>query len=418
MATRFIWAPGLLDNSRIASTGSDTWANRIKPTGVYHNNGVATESQSVAPPNKPTNNANVFTSGRTAMAGGATTQCYGIGSGFSAVSAPTWSTYNTAKAYQLGLKRSTYSIGEEIYLTFDIAWGGLTGADLVGYEPTETYKCLFKWGDLEVRFKSSTYNSGTAQHEQIWSVRNNGSEVATVTVPGVTNSTWHFVKIHAKLHATTGLIDVTIDGHAQSVAYTNQNTIATTSLVSAAYIYFSPPVADNNADTAYIGYICNVWLSDSAFPGGRPHIFTLSLSSDVTLTGWAAEGTSATTVVNALSSQTDAKAARGSGVGSSALLSITAHGISGLNSTIHGLWIECQRISNRDLTAAKKLSVGFSLSGVHNMGSTVSAIVPPKDTQATPPAVMYVHGEEQFLSPSYTQSDLANLRVRLLVEAA
>lgn len=392
-----------------------TWADWRKPVGVTHNKGAATQDTTIAPPNSASWGTSIFGTGRPVT--GASGKCMGGGTVFSGASSPTYSAYHTAQGYQVSVSRASWSIGDEVYCSMEIQWYTLPTSSMSGLQPTAGYNAIWRWGDLSLVHKSSTYDSGTGHHAMVYAMMNAGVEVATITVPGTQASTWHHVRIRAKLHATTGLIEASIDGHAQSAAYTNQNTIAVTSLVSAAHIHFGPPVADDNASTCRVGYVDDIWLGD-AYPTGRPVGTLVTLSADGTLSGWAAEGTSATTVVNALSSDSDAKAARGSGVGSSALLTLAALSIPSLTNTIHGFQMFVVKVSNRDLVAAKRLAVGVSLSGVHTMGSLLNATNPPADSVTTPPAVNYIHGHDYVWNPSMGVSDWTNIRVRLLVEAA
>ncbi len=282
------------------------------------------------------------------------------------------------------------------------------------YTPANAWAALFKWGDVEVYFKQTTY---AATHTLVFSIRNNGSEVATHTTTSYTG-TYLFVKLRVKLDATTGAIEMVVNGVGQSVAYTGQNTVATTSLASATAIYFGPPVADNGT-TAYVGFIDNVYLDDAAWPAGRPSVLTFALLADDSLTSFSAVGTGATTVVNALSDQTDAKAARASTSSGVAILTQTPPTMTGYLTDVLGIELGAKRVTTRDPLAARRLEMGYSLSGTQTMGTKSKATPLPTGVAATPPESVAnsTHTVEQIFSKSgggmMTATELATMKIVL-----
>jgi len=412
-------------NTTLVGSAKQGWSKWAKPEGVFHYTGVATEDQTAACPLIPVNSFGFFRNVGDVDSSGFSRSAHvygGYTSSYTGATSPTYSTYDSGKAFQLAVKRSTYGIGSEIWCSFDWRFECLPNSSVSGYEPTAEYKSVFRWGDVEIRCKSTTWTG--SNHTVVFSIRNNGSEVTTLSVAGVTNSTRQFMRIHVKLDATTGLIDCDCNGTAQAASYTNQNTVTTTSLASAPFIYFGPPIFDNNSNTAYPGSITNAYFSTSAWSSGRPiseyYPFGDTVGSGVinsgTMTGWLAEGTGAGTVANALGNSGDAKAARGYGAGAEALFPMPAIVTGNLSSSVLAIEIHCLGVSNRDLVAAKRLSLGMSLSGVSTMGTSASAIALPTDVGVSPPATNYRHGlSEFFTNPAYTISDFTDLSVRFSV---
>jgi hypothetical protein len=193
-------------------------------------------------------------------------------------------------------------------MTMDMRFGLPTSDLASSYEPTADYAQIFKWGDVSIRAQSTTY--AAPLWTVVLSIRNVATEVATITITNVTTFTWHFLKVHVKLDAATGLIEASVDGIAQSASYTGQNTVATTVLASAPYIYFGPPIFDNATNAYAANQIDNVLFDDAAFPAGRPYGERVAISNE-TADGWTAVGSGASTLVDALSSPLDVKAARG-----------------------------------------------------------------------------------------------------------
>jgi hypothetical protein len=387
--------------------GPSNWGDQRPVPGVFHYRGVATSDQSIG------TNAHGHT-GRTANSG-----AYGLQG--SAISGATRTTYVTNKGVQMAIRRSVYSIGSEVWLTMDMKGLANIGATSLSsaYEPTADWAQMFRWGDVSIRCKSATYEppSSPAQYTMLFSIRNNGTEVATLSVPNVLPTDWMFLTVYVKLDATTGAITCTIDGVAQSVAYTGQNTVAVIALASATEVYFSPWTLDN-LSTLYSGSMDNVWIGTVGFPAGRPRGERWRVLSDNTLVNWEAEGTAPTTVTVALFDAADAKAARGHSGGGSALLNMQSYVTTGLETDLVGFNLYCKKPSNRDANADRRLSVGMSLSGVHSMGTVVAGTVLSVDSVGTPPAVAFVHLTDYVYQKSgggsFTITDLSTILARLL----
>lgn len=409
------------ENTTLVGSAKQDWSSWAKQPGVFHNNGTATENETIAPTLSPGSNSPFQTWTPLDSAGiGRSTYQYGAKSSpFTGATTPTRASWDAAKGFQIGVKRSTYSIGAEVWCSFDWKFESLPNSSLAGFEPSSNYKSVFRWGDVEVRCKSTTW--GGSSHTVVFGIRNNGSEVTTLSVSGVTNSTKQFMRIHVKLDASTGLIECECNGTTQAASYTNQNTVATTALASATFVYVGPPVFDDGS-TAYVGGMAHAYFSTSAWSSGRPIAQFIypgggaGYLSDGTMTDWQADGTGATTVSDALLTWTDGKAARGYGAGAEALFALPSLTTGNLSSSLLSVEVHCGKASNRDLVAAKRLSLGTSLSGSSTMGTAASAIALPTDTGASPPATNYRPIlSEFFVNPSLSISDWTNLKVRLQV---
>lgn len=392
--------------------GSNYFAALVKPAGFYTAKGYDTLDQSVEMA------AQVISGG--GVEGGAL-GCFSANSG-AYITSTNRTNARTAKGGQMAIVRSAFGIAEEIYFTADIRV--MLASDTTHgstYMPAEDYLQMFKWGDVSVRMKSATWTG--VLFNMVAAVYNGATEVATVAF-SVPNTTWSFMKVHVKLDASAGLIDVTINGNAQSVSYTGQNTVATTSLASAPVIYFGVPAWDNGTNLMF-GSIDNCYFDLTAFPSGRPTARLLALSGE-TATGWTATGTSVTTIRNALTSDSlagnvlNAKAARGSGAGSDCLFDFTALTTSDLDTNVLGFLIAASGVHNRSFTTSRKLSVGVSLSGTHNMGTVIAGTSLPLDTVATPPSTtankfIEMITEKPAAAGPYTKTDLNSVKIRILV---
>lgn len=409
---------------------SQVWNTGIyyfTPNYLFHNAGVATLNVSTAPTNSPSGALSCFlnrtTDGLSYGAGGGNATAHGAYTGASTVTRATWA---TAQGHQLAVVRSrvlpSALSADEYWFSFDIIFNNLGTSSLGStYLPSASWGAIFKWGDVEVKVKETTYISGST-HDIVFSVRNNGSEVATVTCPGiVAGSTWSSnslvpVLIHVKLHATLGEIEVAINGVTQSVAYENQNTVATTLEDDAVYFYFGPPVLDNGTN-AYVGQVDNFLIDDAAWPSGRPRVRLLQLASDNTLTDAEAAGTSPTTVVAALASGSDATQLRLNSGTAKALLNTTAPSTTGFSSNLIGFYGIAARCANRYPGGTRKLQVGVELSGTESPGANYiaqhtlpfSSISPPPETGGKTDYF------EVFEKPSaggvYTTTDLASIDI-------
>lgn len=398
-------------------TAAQEWSRVGWPLDVYHYRGVATLNKALGCTLQPGGGTFVTTYTRT-MSGGQsyTGHRYGASAKYDGTTTPSYATWTGQNCFQLGIKRATHNISNEVYVTFDWHQASFPNSSITGHEPTAEYKSIFRWGDVEIRFKSTTWTGSS--HTVVLAIRNNGSEIATITVPGVTNSTEQFTRIHVKLDATGGLIDCECAGNGQSVSYTGQNTVNTISLSSAAFIYVGPPIADNNATQAYPCSITNVYMSSTGYSAGRPMAAVIGITSDNTLSGWLPEGTAVSTLTNALSLATDAKAARGYGTGAYALLNLSTRSylgdLVGLQPDILSIELHAGKVSNRDLVIAKRLSLGISLNGVATMGSYARTVYLSTDSSGTPPAGAYVNVLSEFiLNPPCTTADWANIKARL-----
>ena len=297
----------------------------------------------------------------------------------------------TTGGMQVAIKRD-YWIGTdatEIYAQWDFQLSSLlmSATNTVFNKTT----AMFQWGDVGIHIKSQVAVSTPSQmYTLVLAVYNNGTEIATISLPQQLYSNWYYCRAHVKLDGAAGVIEFECNTITMSVPFAAGNTITTTSVANADWIYIGPPYADTGS-TGYIAKTDNFWLGTTGWPTGRPRGFPHTIASDGTLSGWAAEGTAATTVTDALQvTYRDAKAARGSGSGSTALLNLSSIDPTGLEADLIGYTIIPASISNRDQTTWKRLSVGVSNGGTHTMGAYTSAIQPPMAYNLTPPAEVYV----------------------------
>jgi hypothetical protein len=366
--------------SGVAPTFSNNWAEVSMPLGMYHNNGAATLDPAISPPNVPQGNS------VQVLAPGVATNSAAYGpyfggipsqhqSGYGAATSTTRTAFAAAKGFQLSLVRSVYpQITNEIFMTFDFRHAFVTHNSSLSssYSPSADWEQLFIWGDLSLRCKQLDYASAVITH--VVSLYNGAAEVATVSFPEVVQGSWHHVRIHAKLDVTTGAFNVTVDGYGHA-SYTNQNTVGTIALGSAVYISFSPPVYDNGTN-AYVGLIDNVYIDNDSFPTGRISAQRGTISADSTNTGWGAYGTGATTLTDAVSSGTDAKAIRSLGGGSLANFTITVPANVSLESEVIGATFHV-RVCNRDAVQAKKLAVGMEMASVFYPSEALRSVILP-----------------------------------------
>lgn len=385
MATKFLEGWDIDTNSSLQSIylGSAGTSTEWGPfgywpmtEGIYHNKGVATLDNYIYPVNNGSNSAgSINTTGRISGA------CYGSGVGISSVAsnrydgtlAVTRALWAASQGHQLAVVRSMRGIGADIWINFDFKLPSIPAASLTGYQPSASWGAIFKWGDVELVMKNTTY---TTAHSVVISIRNNGIEVATLTIPNVpsitissTTAEWRYASLHVKLDATTGLIEFAVDGIAQSVAYTGQNTVTTTSLVSAPYIFFGPPVWDNGT-TAYLGLIDNFHIDDAAFTAGRINFVMGSISStDASLT--AALGFPSGTFGGAINNSTDSFAGRFSGPTGKAVITTSAPTAASLTtylSEIIAVHIIAKKVTSRNPIIARRLQMGIRVGGTDYMG--------------------------------------------------
>lgn len=426
---------GAFGNTALASTSvsaPNAWDLLVKPRWLYHNNGVATQDHTVRPPNSP-NSATTSCFGQVGASSVSGT-AYGCISGSAGIDTPsgaysgataiTRAGWESAKGHQVGVVRSLVEpalSADEYWFTFDLySPYFITGTVTTAYMPTTDWKQIFKWGDVSLRCKESSY--AAPNHTWVIAIYNGASEVATVTVGGldldqvIGNTNRLHVRLHVKLHATTGLIDCTINGVAQSVAYTNQNTVATTLESAATVIYLGPMVADNGTN-AHVGLIDNILVDTAEFPAGRPVVRLATLNADDTLVNAEAAGTTPTTVVNALSSATDAKQLRFTASNGTALLTVTWPSTSGFSSDILGVCGFLSRAATRSSSTNRSIGVRLQLSGTNRDTSRMSFTTLPYSTINPPPETaglnLYWENNATSSSTKLTVSDLSSTKLLL-----
>ena len=399
MATKFFegWdldalAAGQVALAATAGVASEFGRSGVKwcaPAGLYHNKGVATSDINIYPRNNPANSQGSLTQfGR--LAGGA----YGVpslsttaGCSYGAATAITRTMWAAEQGHQLGLIRSERGIGAEVWINFDFKMPSLPTSSMTGFQPSASWGAFFKWGDVEVVLKNTTY---TSSHSVVFSIRNNAVEVATLTLPSIPSNSsesattnWQYASLRVKLDATTGSIEFAVNGIAQSVAYTGQNTVTTTSLASAPYIYFGPPVFDNGT-TSYVGLIDNYHIDDTAYTTGRINFVlgTIATETSTTAAGGVPSGTFTAAILNA----TDALAGRFTGPTGKVVSTPSApSSLTGYLSEIIGFQIIGKFCTSRNSVTARRLQLGVQVGGTDYMGTYSKSTALPFSSQLTPP---------------------------------
>lgn len=418
------------NTARIWDNGNSSF---ILPPWIYHNRGLATLDRSIFCP--PPSNSTL----RYAWIprGGATTSgcmyCPSSSTGvvpinYGAATTTTRATWATQQGHQIAVARNQVQGGlsaDEYWFSFEAGPNNLNSVDMPsGYEPTADWAAIFRWGDVQIRAKSATRDAGSGYYTMVFGVRNNGVEIATVTVPWVNGGgsfssismLWFLVRV--KLHSTTGAIEVYINGNGMSSSYTNQNTVQTISNASENGIYFGPVVLDNGTN-AYVGNLDNIVIDDAAFPSGLPVVRFWAIASDGTLTNAAAAGTGVTTVANALagasSSYTDAKQLRFSAVSGRAELNMTAPTTTGFGTEVLGFYGMLQRAASRNPTGARKIRPSVKLSSVDYQDQQHQRVSLPFSSVGTPPETLGapVYWWTDKAGARFTTSDLASCQLVL-----
>jgi hypothetical protein len=385
--------------SAAQGTGPTTWADVGKPPGVFCVQGVVAQNQNTAP------TGYALPAGRTSNS-----TSFGLSS---------WvadSTFYNWGGNQIGVKRSTWGIGSECWLSADIIPSSIQVPTTAN---TDYRSAVFRWGDVSIDVKSCTLVVST--YTIVFSVKNNSTEVATITVPNCTTTSWLIMRVHCKLDGSTGLIEASINGVNQSVVYSNQNTVSsiglstTGSTTSADHIYVGPIVMTSGT-TCYVGAIDNIYFDDSAVPTHRPRGERIALGTGSVDVNAAAVGTGASTISDALNNPTDAKAARFTGPSASTILDLASYSTTGLETNLIGFNLYAKRPASRAVNTTRYLSMGLSISGVNTMGTRAAATALAISSVTTPPNTDYnIQGLfEGIYTAGVTTSNLSNVKVRLL----
>ena len=379
------------DASQSGTQGSapTSWADCMKPQGVYQIEGVLAQNQELT--DEDTNF--VIRAGRDA-------------------NSSAWGSampHFVVEAVPIGVNRGILGIGTEVWCTFDIqflaeaAWGagvGVTRDQQTTYSWRNFY--VFRFGQLAVILAHLTLayrEEGEDDRFTLeFSVLDNDVEVATVTVDDVVDEQWLFAKIHAKLDAATGAIEVTINSVSQSASGTGRNTVSaiaansTGTVLTADHIYFGAAVFFSSVGGMCGGAIDNILIDSAAFPVGRPNGRRVSMGASAISTDVEAIGTGATTVPDALINPADAKAVRGVGEGAITAIDIGTVTFSGLvdhEEALIGANIYLKRPVIRTSSVDLRLRGGLRIDGVDYMGTLLEANVLQLDQSVTPPAEDY-----------------------------
>jgi hypothetical protein len=310
--------------------------------------------------------------------------------------------------------RSTLGDPSEIWVTFDIRHSlGANVDNPATYERSESRFQLFKWGDLSLRIRRIfNYATSPTRCDITFELFNVASSLGTITLTSVQANQWMYVRIRALLNAS-GAFEVSVDGISSN--HTGINTVATTPLASATQLWFSSGSlgAISSPSGPYaIGAMDNLYIDNSGFPTGRPTGRRVSISGDNTVSNFAA--TSSGTITTAAAA-VDSNFARGTGVGAYTLFNLGTITTSGLETDLIGWQVQPCYVSNVDVVAAKKVSVGVSLSGTAYMDTAVAAQTPPLAPSYISPgigSVFFKGGTTPF-----TLSDIPSIKPRIQIEA-
>ena len=324
--------------------------------------------------------------------------------------------YNTSsyadQRFGVNISKSVCNIDDEAWISFDLGTGSsLSGSgsytmsnmdNPAAYMRGEPEFQIVRWGDVTIRlrriFNVTGINPGgtpapTQTADWQFEVFNGATSIGTVTAPVLINnaaadhwsrSNWFFFKVRIKLHPTQGRVDLNIDGNTLSV--TGLNTVSTTPLSSATSIFVGRGAlgyktnADGGGPVWLGGQLDNILIDNASFPAGRPTGCRAVIGTDDSASNWAAVGSGATTLSNAIATYGDGKFARGTGVNATATFNIpdastwTAFrygsgtiSIAGLGSNLLGYEIVAAEASNLDGT--KRLRMGARLSGQDRFGN-------------------------------------------------
>lgn len=427
----FDCGPQRTDHFIVNSVATQTWkaaSGWQVPPWIFHNRGLATLDATIDPPGPPSTSTRSLIVTITSGFGGwfygpSPLQAYGV------ATTTTRATWATAQGHQLAVARSLVPGGlaaDEYWFSFSLLMPNFNAANLdTGHEPSADWGAILRWGDVQIRMKSATPNGSL--YSVVFAVRNNGSEVATVTVPNLSATTasstnsWIWCMVRIKLHATTGAVEFYANGNAMSVAYENQNTVVTTSNASEPGIYFGPSVLDNGTN-AYVGFIDHFMIDDARWPDGVTSVAFWPVASDGTLTNAAAVGTSPTTVTNAIATGTvasynDAKALRFSAVNGRAELNMTAPSTTGMGTQVMGFFGIHQRATSRNATGPRRVKTIVRVGGVDYADLQSVTRVLPFGSAGTPPDTTGITVDwlvDKSGSP-FTTSELAS--AQLVIES-
>lgn len=309
--------------------------------------------------------------------------------------------------------RATLGNPSELWVTMDISYSLLGNVDIpASFQRSESRFQVFKWGDLSLRPRRIFNAASSPNRADItFELFNASTSLGTITIPSVNSLQWMHVRIRAKLDASTGAFEVTIDGNTSS--HTGINTVATTPLASATQLWFAGGAlgALSGSSNFALASIDNLLIDDAAFPAGRPSGRRLAVTGDHSLAGWAP--TSGTGTVATAVSSIDSNSGRGTGNGSVALLNLASLTTTGLNTDILGWQILACGVSNVDTATARKLVTGVDVGGVARNGTNISAQSPPLTPSEINPGmdtIFYNGGTTNF-----TLTNVTNTKLRLAV---
>ena len=419
------------DASQSATQGTapTSWADCMKPQGVYQIEGVLAQNQEFT----YVGDGITFGDPGFIIRQGRDTNSSAWGKTMASPGA------DSVNAVPIGVNRAILGIGDEVWCTYDLQflassdWPGGVG---VTRAMTTTWGWrnfyTFRWGQLAVILENVTLAYREEGEEDRYtlefSVLDNEVEVATVTVGDVLDGQWLFAKIHAKLDASTGAIEATINSVAQSASGTGRNTVSaiaansTGTVLTADHIYFGAAVFYSSEGGMCGSAIDNILIDSAAFPVGRPRGRRVNMGASAISTDVEAIGTGATTVPDALINPSDAKAVRGVGEGAITAIDIGTVTFSGLvdhEEALIGANIYLKRPVIRTSSVDLRLRGGLRIDGVDYMGSLLEANVLQLDQSVTPPAEDYpISGRhEGVYTSALTRTLLPDAKILLEVVA-
>lgn len=262
---------------------------------------------------------------------------------------------------------------------------------------------LFGWGDIGVRLYSTTPNP--SKTDIIWQITNTGEQISSISNLQVNPNDWFYAKMHVRLDAISGLVDISIGGISQTGSpYTGQNTVKLTSLQQASHVFVGPVLSNYNYPTHYIscGAVDNIYFDNVGFPSGRPRGELLNISGLIANNGFTAIN-SANSIASGLISS---GLVQGGPSDAFVILGLNEYSTEGLLPEMIGYNMYAVSGSNMDQNFAKKLAMGLNYSGEFIsgfFGATAGSNLP-----AYPSSLSWVEGIYNHTGIPFVTGDIPN----------
>lgn len=309
----------------------------------------------------------------------------------------------------VSIARSSVNVTDEVWLSFDYGSGFgnpstsravIDVDDPANLMRSEPQYQIVRWGDVTIRVRRIFNVTGIAGSVQTadftFEAFNGTTSLGTVTATATIQQAffpstlavipyWFHFKVRIKLATSGGRVDLSVDGNTQS--WTGLNTAATTPVTSANNIFLAfGALGEDTTSSDKAVWLCgqldNILVDNSSFASGRPTGIRAVVGSDSTQSNFAAVGTGATTLSNALATYGDGKFARGTGLGAFCSFDIPdistwtasrfgtgALSISGLSTDLVGIEVLACEASNLDASAQKRLRMGARLGSDSRFGN-------------------------------------------------